>query len=498
MKKANTLLAWLLVLAFSCNEAHDHSHDEEESIPPVALTSYSDKIELFVDFPYLIAGKPTTMMVHLTSLGEKFQPIQDGKIKATLTVKGKSILAEVNSQASTGIYEVEITPESTGAGKLTFDVQSGQGSEQFVFENIEVFPDLVAVVRSQKGSETGEEITYLKPQAWNIEFANEPVQTMPFREILKTSGQVVAAPGDETVITANSSGAVLFSSNKTVIGSKLNVGDLLFTISGGNLSQGNTEVYYKETKAKYELAKAEFERASILVQDKIISEKDFLQTKLAYESTQASFQAVAKNYSSTGQKVTANSSGFLKNLLVSEGQFVEPGMPLALVSKNKKVMLQANVSQRYFQKLPSITSANFRIVSEEKIYNIEELNGKVISYGKSTTENAAYIPITFEIDNIGNIIPGSVAEVYLKSSQIPDALVIPSSALMEELGNFFVFVQTGGETFEKREIKLGGNDGKYVQVLSGVKEGERVVTKGAYAIKLASASGAIPEHGHSH
>jgi len=213
---------------------------------------------------------------------------------------------------------------------------------------------------------------------------------------------------------------------------------------------------------------------------------------------QSSFQAVSKNYSASGQKVTTNSNGFLKKLLVSEGQYVEPGMPLALVSKNKKIVLQANVSQKHFQKLPSISAANFKIISDETVFNTEEMNGKVISFGKSTSENTSYIPISFEIDNVGNIIPGSVAEVFLKSTAIPDALVIPTSALMEELGNFFVFVQTGGETFEKREIKLGGNDGKYVQVLSGVKEGERVVTRGAYAIKLASASGAIPEHGHSH
>jgi membrane fusion protein, heavy metal efflux system len=51
---------------------------------------------------------------------------------------------------------------------------------------------------------------------------------------------------------------------------------------------------------------------------------------------------------------------------------------------------------------------------------------------------------------------------------------------------------------KKEKSNLGGNDGKIVQVISGLKEGERVVTKGAYAIKLASASGAIPEHGHSH
>jgi membrane fusion protein, heavy metal efflux system len=94
----------------------------------------------------------------------------------------------------------------------------------------------------------------------------------------KTSGQVIAAPGDETVIASNSRGAVLFASNKTIVGSKLNVGDILFTISGGNLAK-KIRRYIKETKAKYELAKADFDRASILVKDKIISAERFLANK---------------------------------------------------------------------------------------------------------------------------------------------------------------------------------------------------------------------------
>jgi multidrug efflux pump subunit AcrA (membrane-fusion protein) len=76
--------------------------------------------------------------------------------------------------------------------------------------------------------------------------------------------------------------------------------------------------------------------------------------------------------------------------------------------------------------------------------------------------------------------------------------VIPVSALVEEQGIFYVYVQTEGESFQKRELKLGANDGKKVQVLSGLTEGERVVTKGGYQIKLAQASGILPAHGHEH
>jgi membrane fusion protein, heavy metal efflux system len=61
-----------------------------------------------------------------------------------------------------------------------------------------------------------------------------------------------------------------------------------------------------------------------------------------------------------------------------------------------------------------------------------------------------------------------------------------------------VYVQTAGESFEKREVKLGASDAAQVQLLSGVQEGERVVTKGAYQIKLATLSGTMPAHGHEH
>ncbi len=88
-------------------------------------------------------------------------------------------------------------------------------------------------------------------------------------------------------------------------------------------------------------------------------------------------------------------------------------------------------------------------------------------------------------------------KVLLKSGTKP-TLVIPSSALLEEKGVFYAYVQTQGESFQKRELKTGASDGKNVQVISGIAEGERVVTKGAYQIKLSAASGTLPAHGHEH
>jgi len=93
---------------------------------------------------------------------------------------------------------------------------------------------------------------------------------------------------------------------------------------------------------------------------------------------------------------------------------------------------------------------------------------------------------------------GQSVNLYVETARAEEALALPNEAIVEEGGRPVAYVQLGGETFEKRELTLGIRDGDWVQVLSGVKEGERVVTKGAYAVKLASMSSAIPSHGHAH
>ncbi|MBP6334665.1 MAG: efflux RND transporter periplasmic adaptor subunit [Bacteroidia bacterium] len=350
----------------------------------------------------------------------------------------------------------------------------------------------------QREESDGSDVTYLKEQAWKVEFANMPVTKTSFSSIIKTNGQILSAPGDEMIVTAKATGIVLYTGNKSLIGSEVNVGTGLFTITGGDMAEGNIDANFKEAKANYEKAKADYDRAAELVKDKIVSQKDFQQTKLNFENAQIVFNTIAKNYSAGGQTVASGMSGFVKSIFVTEGQFVEAGTPLATISKNKKIILQANVSQKYFEKLSTITSANFRTSENTTVFSTAQLNGKIVSYGRSTTMNSPFIPLTIEIDNTGNFIPGSVVEVYLKSNALQDALTIPVSALIEEQGNFFVYVQTGGESFQKREVKLGEGDGISIQLISGVAEGERVVTKGAYQIKLSNATGALPAHGHEH
>jgi membrane fusion protein, heavy metal efflux system len=497
MKKTILAIACGMAILAGCkNKTNEKGH--EHGLEPLAYTLYSDKIELFVEFKPLVVGSASKFAAHFTVLGDVFTSLNEGNVTVSLIVGEKGIRNTTDSPSSPGIFRLALTPAIAGAGKLVFDIRTKTFTDQIVIPDVKVYADEKSALAEQADEGSGDDITYLKEQAWKIEFANAPVNRTPFSHVIKTSGQILSAPGDEVIVTSKARGIVLFSGSRAIIGSEVKSGTSLFTIAGGDLAQGNIDAVYKETKANFDKAKADYDRASDLVKDRIISQKDFLQAKTDFENAQTAFSMVAKNYSAGGQGVASPISGFVKNILVSEGQFVEAGTPLATVSKNAKLNLVANVSQKYFNDLPSVSSANFKTAESDEFMSTEEAGGKLISYGKSASAGSPFLTVTFEINNTGNIIPGSIAEVYLKSSHVPEALVIPVSALIEEQGNFFAYVQTGGESFQKRELKLGTTDGISVQVLSGIQEGERVVTKGAYQIKLSQASGTLPAHGHEH
>ena len=125
------------------------------------------------------------------------------------------------------------------------------------------------------------------------------------------------------------------------------------------------------------------------------------------------------------------------------------------------------------------------------------MNGRPLSYGKTSNGTSFYIPVTFEFDNIGNVIPGSFTEVYLLSAPRGNVISVPVSALTEEQGLNFVYIQIEPEAYIKREVVVGQNNGERAEIVKGLTGGEAVVVKGVTQVKLASASGAIPD-GHNH
>ena len=342
--------------------------------------------------------------------------------------------------------------------------------------------------------EHADEIIFKKAQAEAFGLEVKEIAPGPFYEIIKVSGQVLAAQGDETTQVAPVAGVVSFGRVAVVEGTNVRKGESLLSISAKNISEGDPVL---KAKFAYETAKKEYERMGSLVKDKIVTEKDYNAARLNYETAKVAYEAVEGQYTANGQSVTAAMNGFIKSRLVNEGDYVQVGQPLVTLSQNNRLMLRAEVSAKYYPALSTIRSANFRTPYDNRLYKLADLNGRILTYGKSTDNASFYLPVTFDFDNKGAVIPGSYVEIYLISSPMENVLSIPLSALTEEEGTYFVYIQLDEEGYKKQEVTLGADNGSEVQILSGLKPGDRVVTKGAYQVRLASHSSVIPE-GHTH
>lgn len=490
----------------SCNQsttedhahAPDGSHPGDEGLQSVSYTLYTEKSELFVEFKPLVVGSTSKFAAHLTQLGEQFVPYTEGEVTVSLIQGASGLKNSSTAPSSPGIFRLALQPQKAGWAKLVFNIKTKTFTDNIIIDSVQVFDDEKKAISAQAKIAEGNEISFLKEQAWKVEFANAPVLKQTVFDIIKTTGEILPAPGEAITIAAKSNGIVKFSGNGLLVGTPVKKGQSLFTISGGEIPFENVDASKKIADAELVTAQKEFERASELVKDLLVTQSEFQAAKLRLENAKISVSNLNRNFGPGGKSSNSPIDGYIKDVLVTQGQYVTAGQPLVVVTKNQKLVLKAELSLKYADYMSSITDANFRLIQNNETFNTKQLNGRLLSIGKTTGENIPYLPVHFQIDGSPEIIPGSFAEVFLKTKAINNALVIPTSALIEEQGVFFAYVQTAGESFQKRELKLGVNDGMLVQVLAGLSEGERVVTKGAYQIKLSQASGTMPAHGHEH
>jgi RND family efflux transporter MFP subunit len=339
------------------------------------------------------------------------------------------------------------------------------------------------------------EIAFSKAQAEAAGLIVENVAAAPFCSVIKSSGQIQAPQGDEQTVVATSAGVVTFANNSISEGMSVRAGETIATVSAKNLQDGDPQV---KARIAYEAAEKELKRAERLIGDKIISAREYEQARSNYETAKAIYQAQAGSAGANGVRISAGMAGFVKQLLVSQGQYVAVGQPIAVIAQNRRLQLKALVPESRYKQLRTVNSANFKpAYDKETTYKLSDLNGRLISYGKSTSESSAFIPVIFEFDNVGDLIPGSYADVYLLGQSTENVISVPLSSVTEEQGLYFVYVKIEDEAYVKRQVTLGDNNGERIVIKSGLKEGEPVVVNGAYNVKMASVTTAIP-HGHQH
>jgi len=495
------LLTSLIALTLAgCNPKHENEIQSEPEEVKFQYTAYSEHFELFAEADPFVIGQTANILSHFSNLPE-FTAISNGAITLKIIVNGHTVEQTLESPVRKGIYSFDIKPDVSGDCTLEYLIKTDTGDYKIIVPEVKVYSNIQEATEAAGKniiSRTNATV-FTKEQSWKIDFSTGYPVRKSFGQVIKATAQIQSAQGDEVLVTAKTSGVISFPGNSILEGINVSNGQVLITIKGSGLAENNSTVRYAEALNNFEKAKADYERAKVLAVDKIVSEKQLLEAKTQYENTRSAYENINQNFSTAGQTVISPMTGFVKQLFVRNGQYVEAGQPLTMISQNKSLLLRAEVQQRYTRHLVSIATANIRTIEDNKTYTLEELNGKVLSIGKTTTADNYLIPVTLQINNVGSFVPGSFVELYLKTISNSQALTIPNSSILEEQGNFFVFVQVTPELFEKSEIKTRVTDGINTEVISGLTDDERIVTKGAILIKLAQATGTLDAHsGHVH
>ena len=179
-------------------------------------------------------------------------------------------------------------------------------------------------------------------------------------------------------------------------------------------------------------------------------------------------------------RINAPRDGIVVEKMVVEGQMVEAGMKLYRLADLGTVWVQ---SQIYEQDLPIVRLGQEATVSLSYLPD-RKFRGRVTYVYPTVDEKTRTAKVRMEFHNPGYFLkPGMFTTVELTAELSPSAVLVPDSAVLRSGENNTVFVALEGGKFEPRTVALGLRaEGNLYQVLSGLSEGERIVTSGQFML----------------
>ncbi len=493
------IIALCVNLATTAHAGGDHADADAEHAhaaegPTVAVTQWTDTMELFMEYPVLVANTGGNFIIHLTIL-DGFQAVTEG----TLTLRFRDLNGSVHQLVAArpvrnGIYTPLV--KLPLAGKYQFELSyAGPGvTSSFHIEDFVVYGSQADIPAANEDEPAGG-ITFLKEQQWMIPFATRDAELREVKKAIWAIGEVLPAPTAYTEIIAPADGILQVSDAADLVlpGSHVRRGDIVARIIPPLRGDG-----WAASQLDYAQAKRNLERARRLRDKEAISEREFEEAENAFLAQQAGYERLADSGEGNILNLKTPIDGQIIDWNVRPGQRLRAGDRLMAVADPGVVWLKVNVYERDFRELGVPVGAYVSAGSGAEGWRIPEDDMRVLTTGGALDPTTRTIPVLLEVINrAGHLTINESTPIELYASQGHSATAVPLSAVYEDEGLDVVFVQTGGESFAKQIVELGPQQAGWVSILSGLQPGDRVVSRGGYHVKLASSSAAIG-HGHAH
>lgn len=340
-------------------------------------------------------------------------------------------------------------------------------------------------------------VTLSKAAAGEIELKTEIVSLQPFSGYISIPAKVLADQDAEARIGSLVPGRV----HKVYVkaGDHVKSGQILMDIEG--LEIGHIKADYLTDKANLEVTKANYERLKALSEQKIGSQKALLEAQADYKKAQAEFLAEDKKIHSidmTEEEITGtyikgmdeHSSGTLhvkspidgivieRNVVI--GQFVEGSTNAFRILNTTNVWVDGQANEK---EINTITEKG-KLLFKSSSFPGESFSGNVSFISPVIDEKTRTFTIRGVFTNQNKKLkPEMFGELLIPAAKNSKAMLVPSEAIVKIDNSDCVFITVNDSVFIKRNVVTGYSENERTEIKEGLKEGEKVVTKGAFYIK---------------
>ena len=498
------------VVAAGCSRPAPPAAAPEEP-EPLSVTRWTDKTELFAEYPPLVAGSSSRFAIHLTRL-DTFKALTEGRVEVRLQGgSGQPEVFRVDSPSRPGIFGIDVKPAHAGKRELVIVLQSSGLSDEHRVGDVDVHATGEAARAAMPpAGEDAPGISFLKEQQWSLDFGTAIAREAAVRESIRVPARLEARPGGAADVVAPIDGR-LTSVVDVALGTTVSRGQELARLLPPPSAPGDLPQVQRaraEAQSALTLATRDRERAERLTSAGAAPGKRLDEARSAEEQARARLaaaEASLSHFNAARSGGTADAAGLFVIRAPMTGVIAQRDAATGANVRSGTILFRVvdAVQLHVVGQIPEAEAARARLAREAELEVAGQPDrvpaGRLVSLGKVLDPQSRTLPITFAFDNrtLGFAV-GQAAFLHLLMDTAAPRPVVPAAAIVDDAGRPIVFVQREGETFERRPVTLGPRAGDLVQIAEGVKPGERVVTKGAFLVRLASLSTSVPAHGHVH
>jgi membrane fusion protein, heavy metal efflux system len=346
-------------------------------------------------------------------------------------------------------------------------------------------------------------VQFRMEQQWLIHMKLALAQEAELLQQISSTGRVVPAPSNRALI-APPVGGIIDTRPLPQIGQRVARGQLLATVLQTPTAAEAAQIHIEnsrvdaerrrlaqaeiEAHARLNAAAAEADRAKRLVELKAYSQRQLETAEADRKAAEAILAGVQEQIralqtapTASNYQVTAPISGTVVVLKKSPGEEVHAGEAILEIVALDRVWVEAPVFEKDLGRVKKDVAAIFTTAA----FPDKEFQGRLVSIGSVVDEQSRAATAVFEVNNAsGDLKLGMQANLRLGVGTKTKVLLVPKESLLDNEGKKIVYVLRTGEEFERRDVVVGDEYGGKVAIVSGVKTGERVVTQGAYQLKL--------------